>query len=603
MPKHDCTAPRDADEDFSIARRSLKEGDVPHAAVHLGCALAAEPLREAFLGYVPTLAGAIDDPLALVPLEDEVHLSAVVLRVRLLAHLGQYVDALRLLLQASLAAPERPFIAWAEAPWLDAASSLTATEQAAFCACWVGAFPGTQIADPAEREAFRLAVPLIERFCGLHPDDSDLVLFMASVHRKLGELEKAQDRAVRAHQLSPSWRSCVALAMVHSASDRLEEAVSWYQRALTFDPTDLSVRLDLADLLCDHGEVEQGLRWYDEVLAREPDHPWAFPYSAFWRAQSDVKWVPKLLEFARTHPDNEDAAQLAERFEAYIGFLPDPDDDAVLAMLQLLERLDEHSDEVLPKVVQLESDSPVVPSARLAFERGLARAGHSLQLEVVRKSVSSASSSESESESEFEPEQTSSRRADGDPAFTLWSEGEAVPKSRFAPPPSWLAEALSELASYRFQLNGWYSLAEPIAQRNPGVSELLGAMVHPPDPPEGAPWHVWLQRVQVASAMVMARLGPGWVGSERRRALTALVLGPTDWSVTAAIVALSAIAMHEPAAEADVHELFGQALARAPREGRGGYLRALLECWLRFPDLSPEMRERLGDKLEALLRG
>jgi hypothetical protein len=125
-------------------------------------------------------------------------------------------------------------------------------------------------------------------------------------------------------------------------------------------------------------------------------------------------------------------------------------------------------------------------------------------------------------------------------------------------------------------------------------------MVHPPMPPQGWwPWQ-WIFRVQVAAALVLARLDKPWASGVHRRALLSLANGPMDWTTDAALLALTTLAQEDPAVEAEVAALFRDLLAALPQDGPVCYTRALLHCLRKLPGVGPEEREALRRRLREL---
>ena len=91
--------------------------------------------------------------------------------------------------------------------------------------------------------------------------------------------------------------------------------------------------------------------------------------------------------------------------------------------------------------------------------------------------------------------------------------------------------------------------------------------------------------MQIASALTLAALDRGWDAlSTRRRALYSLALGPVDWSVTAAAIALAHIARTEPATGQDVLNLFAYLRQQAGRVGYTTYAAPLSMIWLRLAE-------------------
>jgi hypothetical protein len=151
---------------------------------------------------------------------------------------------------------------------------------------------------------------------------------------------------------------------------------------------------------------------------------------------------------------------------------------------------------------------------------------------------------------------------------------------------------VAQLAMAPYKLAHWREWSREIARGLAGtpVEQILAVMVHPGPPPPGIrPWS-WLYRLQVAAALVVAGLDAGWQGSVRRRALLSLVNGPVDWSINAALIALSIIAAEDPAAEAEIAEAYKDLYRRAPRQGDVCYMVTLCQCALMRPN--PEAGER-----------
>ena len=100
------------------------------------------------------------------------------------------------------------------------------------------------------------------------------------------------------------------------------------------------------------------------------------------------------------------------------------------------------------------------------------------------------------------------------------------------------------------------------------LGDLLGLLVHPPDPPDEEPWRSLsstepgqcLRSVQASACLGIARHRDDepWHGSARRRVLTDLADGPEDWVTEAACNALVASAWADPTARADVAALVAE---------------------------------------------
>jgi hypothetical protein len=77
----------------------------------------------------------------------------------------------------------------------------------------------------------------------------------------------------------------------------------------------------------------------------------------------------------------------------------------------------------------------------------------------------------------------------------------------------------------------------------------------------------------------------------RRQALIDLANGPADWTTLAAVVALMAAALEQPAIAPEVGRLFAALYKDLPRPGAEWYENAILNCHLRLPGLSEAERQ------------
>ena len=87
--------------------------------------------------------------------------------------------------------------------------------------------------------------------------------------------------------------------------------------------------------------------------------------------------------------------------------------------------------------------------------------------------------------------------------------------------------------------------------------------------------------MQVAAALIIAHSDPNWSPSSlRHKTLRSLVFGPTDWSVSAAIIALGVVATETPAIRSEIIRWFQQLRSQIPKEGFTCYEYPLVSTWL-----------------------
>jgi tetratricopeptide (TPR) repeat protein len=128
----------------------------------------------------------------------------------------------------------------------------------------------------------------------------------------------AKDVELAKWALQPNWHTAIARALVYRARGEVEAAVAAYLQASELDPADVSALLDLADLLCERGEIATGVNYYLRAIERQPQHPWARPHYFYYQffLHQDVFWQQRLQEYAAKHPNNPHAARLVSEIEA-----------------------------------------------------------------------------------------------------------------------------------------------------------------------------------------------------------------------------------------------------------------------------------------------
>ena len=97
-----------------------------------------------------------------------------------------------------------------------------------------------------------------------------------------------------------------------SSAGRKQAAYEAWQRALRREPGNVNLRVDIAELLADRGELVKGIGVLDEALAMAPDHPKAFPSSCQMRyaLTSDIAHLVRLADWWREHPEHDYAATM-----------------------------------------------------------------------------------------------------------------------------------------------------------------------------------------------------------------------------------------------------------------------------------------------------
>ncbi len=573
-------------DDLLIAQRALEqEGDPAHAVSHLAWVLCRDPQDRRVLLLLERAIRAAREPLALAPISTTGPTPYPIIAVRalLLRRQGQLGEALHLMAQIYQVVPDAPFLAWV-AEWLADEEGSDAVEPGAM-ALLIGSL-STQLSQGLGQDAagaLAALTPALLRYQAAHPQSGAVGALLSTLVRKQGRLDEAMALAWSAYAAEPGYMTAAILGGAHRALGATAEAVAAYRAALAYEPDDLPIRLDLGDILCEDGQLAEGLAAYGEVLAREPQHPWALPSTLYYRAVLEPRggWEERLEQYAQAAPDNRRAQHLLSQLAPYHSWLPCPRDAIVNVIEAVLgDKRGPLSGDVTVSLSALES-----PSARLAAERALARHSPGARLLVAVQEL----------------QRPDPRLPSGPTDVVLWRYQGNDPQPALAPPFAEVAGAVAGLAACPFHGDSWFAQAGQIAAQHEPIAprDLLATMAHPPEPPTDVPVWDWIFRVQVAAAFVLAALDGGWDGSLRRRALLALARGPLDWSVAAAVVALAHVARREPAARAEIAALYAELLDTMPAPGFVPYRHALLCCAFLLPDAPQTLLRRARALIEA----
>lgn len=579
----DCNVASPA-EDMVIARRAFAEGDLHHAAHHAACAISVDP-REEHVSFIDEIMEASRDPLDLAPLGENTFYGTVALRAHLLHRLGQHADAIDLLLQVIGVRPDVPYLDWLD-NWIDDEEFLEGIAPdpfaAAIQAC-LDQMGRTELGEQCRPTVVPRLIDIIAVVRQRHLDHGPLALLHSRMARLVDDLDTAYTIALEHHRRAPGYISAVALAGAHRVRGELEEAVRLFREALVHAPEDLAVRLDIGDLSLDRDRLDDALAAYDEVLDREADHPWAKPSKVYVQyLQSGAPELRDQLEtLADQGPSNVRALALLDSITPYVGFLPGRREAIINLARHILDQDATPTGEI--NLSSIEAPSAVAAAA-MALE------GRGVSLEVSVDEIP-------------EPDPREPRHTD---IYELWHYEETLAQPGMQPPSSdQVGSAVAGLAGTIYHLDGWTHHAQSLAERFDFsmVESFLAIMVHPPPCPAEIPLWSWMFRVQVASSLTIAFIDDGWEESVRRRALLSLVRGPIDWTTTAGIVSLTALACAEPTLEKGITSIFEELLA-IPRSPIWHMCveEPLAHCMLLLPALTPERRREIRDLREEIER-
>jgi len=552
--------PPTPEEDAALAEAALRRGELEHAAFHLGAALTADPERAEWLATLDRLLDIAPDPLAVAPLAKENFVGTLAVRAYTLHRLRRTSEALGLILQCARAKPETAYLRWA-ARWLAEAPEAMGE---------VPSFLSALIHDhdqgkppPSELTAFLevlLATPLGQT-------DAELRFFVAGVLRRYGQPERAIALARESYAAHPDFLSAVALGAALRETDP-EGAIRVYHEAAQYNPDEVSTLLDIGDLEWQCGNSAAAQAAYEQVLAREPQQPWA-------RASLLALTDPEALEaYAAANPENDRAQYLAHREGFYFG-------NTLLEPCEAITNLvREHQDQLAQgEKFEVTLSAIEAPSAVWAVRRQLAKRGFTGAFSITVTAMG-------------KPDPRLPRRVLSHP---LWRYEGTDPHPAVAPPRPEVAAVVAAQAAKPYDFDFWCKMAKVHARAlgPTAIPDLHACLALPPENPTDLPEWDWTQRVNLCAALILAHLD--------RKVLLDLLAGPVDGSVEAAAVALVACVRETPALEEEVTRELLATLKQVEYHAVPSLHAALICSLLQFPSLKPVLRQKLVETLKSVI--
>ncbi len=304
------------ENDLTQAREALALNDLPRAAFHAARALADEPTDLERMKFLDEILDAADDPLSVVPLTDDAPFFIAAARAHAHARQGRYSEAIDLLLQVVQSRPNFDYLEWA-VDWLqrpDALGLVDIVRPRLFLKNLIDNLPRLNNKDFGRPTLDRIPA-FIDTVRVTQPQDTMFLFFSASLLRRINHREQALSAAREAFDLDPCYLSAVSVAMVHNQRSEPDKALEMYRIALSFQPNDVAVRLDIGDILYDNNRLEEAEAAYAEALRIEPKNSWGLPsYHAvrYQRSGADAD-LEVLKRLAEANPVNQRARDLVRR--------------------------------------------------------------------------------------------------------------------------------------------------------------------------------------------------------------------------------------------------------------------------------------------------
>jgi tetratricopeptide (TPR) repeat protein len=575
------------EEDIALAKQAIAQGELQHAAFHVGAALVSDPSRREWLVVLDHIAGISSDPLSLAPSGENNYAGTAAVRAYLLARLERFQEAVDLVISVAKAVPGSAFLPWA-VDWIQRAPGQINCEVVVWYLGQIGHRISEMAADPVQkRGTLDHVLPLIQALCRTQSPDSMARFLFVGILRRMGHLPEMMQIASEGYALHPDHHSAAALGSALRAIGDIDQACAMFEKALEYAPGDMGILLDLADLQLELGRAAVSADLYGRALSMEPQHSWALSsyYAAQWLATGAEEWRQKLDAYEVENADNERARDLKGHvLYPVIGqTLPEPAEASINVARKVLAswQHEKHAGGSLSlKLNYLEA-----PSATIAVAREFARLDPSFRIDLQIEKVQ-------------RPDPRQPRTA---VSYRLWTYSDKTPTPAVERPSPEIAGLVATIARCPYSRPAWSRMAADPARRPDSINvmDLLSVMIYPGETPTRMRAWDWLYRNQVAAAFMLAHLDGGWTGSMRRSVLLSLANGPMDWTVNAAVIALSWIAKRNDDAAEEVRQLYLDLIAHARHmQGYVCYLTPTVLCAIDLPNIGEAKKKELIEILE-----
>jgi tetratricopeptide (TPR) repeat protein len=366
-----------------------------------------------------------------------------------------------------------------------------------------------------------------------------------------------------------------AAANAFRQAGRPDEAEQHARQALNIDPKDNSPLFDLGWAFMDAKRYDRATQLFHELLSREPDYEDAKPsfhYARFrgYHTPEDKNALFVLREREWWSQLTRNLCEELEPMEVYYTFLQGPGDataNAARSFARELMPILRCCGQGLECSIGLESKFLEAPSVSLAFELAMRSMGARGSLDVKVEEI----------------QQPDPRADKAQTQYRLWGYRETTPHKLYPAADPRAQQVVASIAQQLYRQDVWDSAARAVAEQwgAQWLHGFLAVMTDPPAPPAEAGFDAfyWTYRCQIAAALVLSHLGP-WESGPGRGALYSLVFGPSDWTTSAAIIALGFRAKGNPALRPEIEQLFGWLRGQAPARGYTGWEYVLAYVWL-----------------------
>lgn len=559
------------------ATKAFQVSDLSSALFHASSVLSVDPQNVAMRGILDQIVQRVGaDALTLVR-NDQAKFDYITVATRayVQARLNNNVEAFRELCFVVNLRPDVPFFQWGAEWAAEGRLQGMSTEDAVKLVViptmrWLSECPSPVADDDYRKPNVLAAVRVMTILRQSHAQEPMVLMAGSSALRRAGDFGPAIQLAEQCHQLDKRWSTAIMVATAHRDAGGVDRAIEWYRYSLSLEGADpVSTQLDIGDTLLGAQRWDEAIAAYRDVLAQNPKHRHAESSITYAEFKKTGNPAHKFALYDQAEHSGR-AWQLLcdmEPQREYVHFLPGPGDASANALRNIVRDLTQHPERAQGGKLDMKITHPESPSVLLAFETWAkarnVQIGVGLQYEKAQ--------------------QPDGRMPRGQVAFSLWRFDAQRGYPNVPAPDPRATEAVANIAKDTFVLERWDAAAKPLgAQMGPAwIEQLLSGMVYPPPLPPNMDPFAWVQRMQVAAALVIARTDNSWSDQAGRKfALFNLARGPVDWTTDAAVIVLAWLTRDEPALRPDVEALFAELRASIPKEGYTSFERPLVMAWI-----------------------
>ncbi|MBX9573440.1 MAG: hypothetical protein K2X77_31355 [Candidatus Obscuribacterales bacterium] len=576
--------------EFFVAKSILEAGgDLRHGANHVSNLLTFDPGNPEWVSLLERyLSAAQPDPESLIPKTEDLYFSTEAVRAYIWFRTGRLDEAFDLLFDVVHAKPDSHYLnAWA-LPWLEQKGVLeNISDIIGWCIFSLVLHTNPEAKNSTIKGLRNLErwAKLINKFDSLHPTtETRANTLRVGLLRKAGMFDDAQAAARQYMARDKSWNMAAALGLVLKAKGDVNAALGAFKTAMTVPEGEMVAKTEIGDMFFDQQDYKTALAWYEDILRMQADHEWALPSSLFCKFKLSMNEA-FLDEMAKLGEKNNERAH--ELFFKEFGGLPRPTDAMANMIAQIAGQVMQDPTQAPKGVIKFKTSSVEAPSNFLAFNMDMKALKHDLKMEVTPTDI---------------PRPDPRFPVIPKVKYILWKYKDKTPEPALPAPSQKTSMLIATITNTFYEEHkNWAAASWIAAELGPKmVPEILACMVHPPQMPENWNGLIWVPRVQLACAQVLANIDEGWDGSERKEALLSLLYGPCDWTTQAAIRAMAYLAKEQEVYSPKIGEAFEKLSKYRPSFGFCCWEHTLYACWIRLPHLFPSERNAMKDRLREI---